>query len=222
MANIYTADQKQAKRAAIMQAAISLFTQRSYLNISMQAISETAGISKGTIFHYFATKEDLFMSLLLEHYQAYFHGLITQLAPRTALTSADFIQLMTTETATLIQHEDVLVRLNAIRGPILEGKANMAETVTQRNRLYAVSQELGQLLAVKTSQLLTPAQFSHLFVIQSGIISGLMNMSSLARFDHTDLQTTYPDFEIDLVPEAQRQMTYYLTAYLKEVSHAPR
>jgi hypothetical protein len=49
----------------------------------------------------------------------------------------------------LIEHHATLVRLNAIRGPILEGKANMAETVAQRNRLYAVSQQLGDTLVQK-------------------------------------------------------------------------
>lgn len=219
MANIYTTDQKNEKRQAIMQAAINLFRQQNYAQITMKQIADAVGSSKGTTFHYFATKEDLFMSLILERYQAYFNGLIRDLETRPALTEPAFIALMVDQTKVLIQDNDVLVRLNAIRGPILEGKANMAETVANRNRLYAVSQQLGTLLVHKTSGLLTQSQFSHLFVIQSGIISGLMNMMSLGQFNHTDLTATYPDFDIDLIPEAQQQMRFYLTQYLEEMTH---
>lgn len=221
MANVYTTDQKNAKRQEIMQAAVTLFRQQSYAQITMKQIADAVGSSKGTTFHYFATKEDLFMSLLLERYQAYFNGLIAELATGPTLTAPAFITLMVDQTKVLIQDNDVLVRLNAIRGPILEGKANMAETVANRNRLYAVSRQLGDLLVRKTNGLLTQHQFSHLFVIQSGMISGLMNMMSLGRFNHTALTATYPDFDIDLIPEAQQQMRFYLTQYLKEMpTHA--
>ncbi|PWS22116.1 TetR/AcrR family transcriptional regulator, partial [Enterococcus faecium] len=88
----------------------------------------------------------------------------------------------------------VLIRLNAIRGPILEGKANMQETITQREALYRASQRLGQQLVIQTDHLLDQSQFSHLFIIQSGIISGLMNMAALTSFNHHKLSVNYPDF----------------------------
>ncbi|PTM22633.1 TetR/AcrR family transcriptional regulator [Lactobacillus sp. PFC-70] len=218
MANIYTPDQKHAKRQAIMQAAVELFAHQSYPEITMQQIAEVVGCSKGTTFRYFATKEDLFMSILLEDYRDYFERLLTELAPTTRLTAADYIDWMTAQTQELILHHSVLVRLNAIRGPILEGKANMAETVARRNALYAVSRQLGERLETCTQQVLTQSQFSHLFIVQSAMISGLMNMASLASFNHATLAISYPDFEIDLVPEAQQQTRFYLTQYLKEFS----
>lgn len=218
MANIYTTSQKNEKRQAIMQAAVDLFGKQNYAQITMKQIADTVGSSKGTTFHYFATKEDLFMSILLERYQAYFKGLLNELNGVTALTGRDFITLMVDQTQVLIQDNDVLVRLNAIRGPILEGKANMAETVANRNRLYEISRQLGALLVTKTGGLLTQPQFSHLFVIQSGIISGLMNMMSLSQFNHAELTVNYPDFDIDLVPAAQQQMRFYLIQYLEEMN----
>ncbi|CAJ1225549.1 TetR family transcriptional regulator [Levilactobacillus zymae] len=216
MANIYTPDQKNAKRQAMMQAAVRLFTQQSYTAITMQQVATAVGSSKGTVFHYFATKEDLFMSILLENYQAYFQQLITELTAGPQLTRTTFSEWLVGQSQNLIEHHATLVRLNAIRGPILEGKANMAETVAQRNRLYAVSQQLGDTLVYKTDHLLSQSQFSHLFVIQSGQISGLMNMASLARFNHQTLSVAYPDFDIQVVLEAKRQLRYYLTGYLRD------
>ncbi|MGA3392367.1 TetR/AcrR family transcriptional regulator [Lactiplantibacillus pentosus] len=218
MANIYTPNQKAAKRQAIMQAAIDLFAHKSYTEITMQQIAETVGSSKGTTFRYFATKEDLFMTILLEDYQRYFEQLIAALTQEANFSASEYIAWMVEQTKRLIEQHDVLIRLNAIRGPILEGKANMAETIAQRDALYAVSQRLGQQLVVQTDNLLTQAQFSHLFIVQSGIISGLMNMASLTSFNHQKLARTYPDFEIQLVPEAQQQIKFYLIQYLEEFS----
>lgn len=216
MPNIHTTQQKQAKRELIMQVAMQLFAKQSYTQITMKQIADTAGVAKGTIFNYFATKEDLFMSILLEDYCVFFTKIIEQVKQQPEVTQAQFIDLMISSTRALINNHAELVRLNAIRGPVLEGKANMAETIKRRNELYALSHELGELLAVRSDQLLTQGQFSHLFIIQSAIISGLMNMSSLASFNHQEVALTYPDFTIDLVGEAEAQMRYYLRGFFKE------
>lgn len=215
LVNIYTQAQKEAKRQTIMRAAMQLFEQQSYATITMRQIAETVGSSKGTTFRYFATKEDLFMSILLERYQAYFKVRIETLQQGPQLTASGFSEWLVDQTENLIVNHAPLVRLNAIRGPILEGKANMAETVAQRHRLYAVSQQLGRVLVQKTDGLLTQTQFSHLLIIQSGQISGLMSMASLAQFNHHALNVAYPDFEIRLVPEARQQLRYYLQGYLR-------
>ncbi|WP_125709301.1 TetR/AcrR family transcriptional regulator [Companilactobacillus zhongbaensis] len=217
MVNIYSQNQKDAKRQSIMDAAIQLFKNQSFSNITMKKIADTAGISKGTIFHYFQTKEDLFMSVLLENYYQFFSNMMLELNEYHRITKDEYIKIMVNQTSTLITKHDVLVRLNTIRGPILEGKANMDETVKKRNQLYSISKKLGQLLSDKTSGLLTQQQFSHILIIQSGIISGLMNMASLTRFNHTDLGIDYPDFEINLESEAKQQMRFYLTKYLEEI-----
>ncbi|MDY2513327.1 TetR/AcrR family transcriptional regulator, partial [Weissella confusa] len=124
------------------------------------------------------------MTLLLEDYQRYFTQLTTDLAQQPPLSADDFIAWLTTQTRQLIEEHSVLIRLNAIRGPILEGKANMQETITQREALYRASQRLGQQLVIQTDHLLDQSQFSHLFIIQSGIISGLINMAALTSFNH--------------------------------------
>lgn len=216
MSNIYTTNQKDARRQSIMQAAVQLFKTQGYSEITMKQIADTVGTSKGTTFHYFATKEDLFMSILLENYQQFFTDLLIKLEGYSQISEEVYVSFMVDQTENLIRNHDVLVRLNTIRGPILEGKANMDETVAKRNNLYAISKQVGQKLFEKTNGLLTQNQFSHIFIIQSGIISGLMNMASLTRFNHTDLKVDYPDFEIKLIPEARQQMNYYLIEYLKE------
>ncbi len=51
------------KRAAIMKAALILFTQRGFHGTPTSMISESAGVSTGTLFRCFETKNDLINSV---------------------------------------------------------------------------------------------------------------------------------------------------------------
>ncbi len=54
------------KRAAILDGARSVFTAQGFGGASMDAIAEAAGVSKMTLYRYFASKEALFASLIGE------------------------------------------------------------------------------------------------------------------------------------------------------------
>lgn len=64
------ADRHQALRAerrqAILQAAIPLFATNGFSETGVSSIAQAAGVSHGTVFLYFATKEELFRAALLE------------------------------------------------------------------------------------------------------------------------------------------------------------
>lgn len=51
-------------RAAILQAAFELFSTQGYRETSTAEICRRAGVSSGTLFHYFPTKERLLLALL--------------------------------------------------------------------------------------------------------------------------------------------------------------
>ncbi len=54
------------KRAAIMNAALRLFTRLGFHGAPTSKIARAAGIGTGTLFHYFSTKEELISQLYLE------------------------------------------------------------------------------------------------------------------------------------------------------------
>jgi AcrR family transcriptional regulator len=51
---------KDARPAEILSVALDLFAERGFAATKLEDIAEAAGIGKGTIYLYFATKEDLF------------------------------------------------------------------------------------------------------------------------------------------------------------------
>jgi AcrR family transcriptional regulator len=56
------------KRKAILEAAVELFAEQGYSQTSMQQIADSIGISKGSLYSFFHSKEDLIISIY-EHYQ---------------------------------------------------------------------------------------------------------------------------------------------------------
>lgn len=57
---------KQETRAAIMEAAITLFGERGYENTSISALAKAAGIGKGTIYSYFSSKNEILLAFCEE------------------------------------------------------------------------------------------------------------------------------------------------------------
>lgn len=67
---------RSIKRAQILAAAERVFFARGYDRASVDELRREAGVSKGTIYAYFDSKEDLFRSLCDEIHDRVFAGLI--------------------------------------------------------------------------------------------------------------------------------------------------
>ncbi len=57
---------KDARPEEITAAALTLFVQRGYANTRLEDVARLSGVSKGTLYLYFANKEDLFKAVVRE------------------------------------------------------------------------------------------------------------------------------------------------------------
>lgn len=57
---------KTKKNTLILEAAFELFSQNGYKNTKIADIAARAGIGKGTVYEYYGSKEDIFISSILE------------------------------------------------------------------------------------------------------------------------------------------------------------
>lgn len=219
MANIHTPAQKQQKANTIASVAGQIFQEKGFNQISMNEIAKRAGMSKGTLFNYYKTKEDLFMTVLLVGYQKYFASLTGVVTQSPLKSLEDFQTFLLKETQNLIENYTPLLRLNALRAPILESNSNLEETLANRQKLYDVSKRLSQLIHQQLPQL-GVNQINHIFIVQSAIISGLMNMAGLENFDHRPTGQPLADFEVDITKEAQIVLKGYLKEMIGEKEHA--
>ncbi|NBB94490.1 MAG: TetR family transcriptional regulator [Planctomycetes bacterium] len=80
-----TDDKKQNRRLAILDAAADVFADRGYATATCDEIAKRAAVSKGTLYNYFRSKQDLFTQLFLSSVaedEATIDGVIAQ--PGTA------------------------------------------------------------------------------------------------------------------------------------------
>jgi len=87
------ARRKDARPGEIVEAALRLFAERGFAASKLEDVAAAAGISKGTIFLYFPTKEDLFRAVVR---QAVLPNLeaATALVADPALSAADTLRLL--------------------------------------------------------------------------------------------------------------------------------
>ena len=69
--------EKRRQRQDMLDAALELFSQNGYHNVSMNEIAEKAEFAVGTLYKFFSNKEDLYKSLMLENSER-FHSVLTK------------------------------------------------------------------------------------------------------------------------------------------------
>jgi len=63
-------ERSQRSRAAVLDAALALFSTQGYRATSMREIAEKAGVSTGNVYHHFTDKEAIFLELLDVYWRA--------------------------------------------------------------------------------------------------------------------------------------------------------
>jgi AcrR family transcriptional regulator len=102
-----------AKRRAILAAAAEVFREHGFAAASMSAVAERAGGSKATLYRYFASKDDLFVSLMLEKVMQHAEEVFDTLRPsddlrRTLIRfGAGLLELSLSETSLSVRRNSI-------------------------------------------------------------------------------------------------------------------
>jgi AcrR family transcriptional regulator len=75
-------DMADERRAHIMQAALACFARKGYHLTTMDDIAQESGLSKGSLYWYFKSKKELFLSI----FEAYFRQMETAVQPILEVT----------------------------------------------------------------------------------------------------------------------------------------
>jgi AcrR family transcriptional regulator len=84
---------KEARPAEIIAAALASFAERGYAATKLEDVAAAAGISKGTIYLYFPTKEDLFRAVVRQAVLPNVEAAEANLASHTG-SSADMLRML--------------------------------------------------------------------------------------------------------------------------------
>ncbi|MGX4645265.1 TetR/AcrR family transcriptional regulator [Holzapfeliella sp. JNUCC 80] len=204
---------KELKAQAISSVTLELFKTRDFADISMNEIAQKAGISKGSLFNYYKTKENIFMHLLLVGYQDFFNQLIIKIKQQNPKNKDQLKAFLIESTQDLIDNHLTLIKLNSLRGPVLENKASREQTIFERKKLYEIHEELAQLVQQIVPDI-SLNQANKLFIIQSSIISGLINLSDLDYFQTEPLTKSFADFKVNIYHDSIETFAAYLDSVL--------
>ncbi|MGH7603683.1 MAG: TetR family transcriptional regulator [Gemmatimonadaceae bacterium] len=78
----------EERPSELLEAALRIFAERGYANTRLEDIAATVGVTKGTIYHYFATKEDLLRRAIRHFHEQAFRPLEAVLEKRQSPVSA--------------------------------------------------------------------------------------------------------------------------------------
>ncbi len=71
----------EQRRNQIVEAAIKVILQKGFSASSMNDIVKASGLSKGGVYHHFASKEDLMIGVLTYFFERYSHGFLDSIDP---------------------------------------------------------------------------------------------------------------------------------------------
>lgn len=132
--------QKQARRQALLDIAWELFLATDYGSLTIAEIAARAGLAKGTVYLYFATKEELFLAIQERQLAAWFDDLHARFAaaPRPA-TPDEIARLICAS----LDRRSGLVGLLAILHTVLEHNIDLTSALRFKHLLLERLTQIG-------------------------------------------------------------------------------
>lgn len=137
----YSQDQKLQRRDDILNAAATLFEQRRYEQITMDDIAKIAGVSKGTLYVYFRTKESIFLEQARQKIDLFFGHLLEDLQSHQSPIGVDGI---VNALARAYKNSEGMTKLLSVLHQVLEYKAGFDCALAFRQALLPLLKRAGE------------------------------------------------------------------------------
>lgn len=201
-----SSEAKQERAQRIVGAARELQAEQPFGELTMAAIARRAGLAKGTIFLYFATKEALGLALTEALLNGWFVDVAAELdtlpAPSEPRTIARLI-------AGTVDARPDLVRMLALLGTLLEHNVAVETMLAFKRRLLDRLDELGAKLE-RVVPFVAPGGGTRALLLIHALVVGLQQMAAPAPAAREALQT--PELErlaVDLHTELELALAAY-------------
>lgn len=137
LARAKTKEDKRHKHQAIMDSAESLFRQHQILP-TVATIAKNSGQAKGTVYLYFSSKEAIYLSLLMRHYDIWFKHILDTVAQHQSLG------LMLNAFLQYPLRDEIFLNLANLSSPMLEPNVDDDLLNIYYNNFNQQSEQLAQ------------------------------------------------------------------------------
>ncbi|MDX8363413.1 TetR/AcrR family transcriptional regulator [Cytobacillus sp. IB215316] len=208
-----TDDAKAKKATHIINVARECYMNSTFKDIKMSDIAQKAGVSKGTLFNYFTSKEHLFTSLLLVEYEKWTKHIEKVLSEIDEMDFNDFKKFFLNEMQHILDPNSIYIRLSALKNSILESNMDVETVAKVKKEIYDIGYRMCALLANKFEPF-SQEVMVELFLIQDAIITGFANTAIIP--DHVQYALKKHNLDgvsLNFRESSLKVMEYYLDGF---------
>lgn len=206
-------EQKQERRQALLDTAWQLLQSSTYDAINMLDVAEKAGLAKGTVYLYFATKEALFLAVLEQQFGLWFEEMdrVLDSTPQS-MTRFELVSLLVNS----FTGKPRLAYLFSIAHVILEHNIDYESALKHKRMLRDKIARTGGLLE-KRLTCLQPGQGAELLLRIYALLIGIENLARPAPIvqqvisENADLAVFNVDFAHEIGALSNMLLHYYET-----------
>jgi len=170
----YSDEQKHQRQLEMCQAAKLLLKERRYENVTMNDIAEICGVSKGTLYVYFRTKEALFLTYAEQEINEFFSLLHETLAQQPNGAGIDCVLH---SLGSIYSQKSEFGRLLALLHTVLESKVDLDTALSFRRMLKPLLESTGEEFE-RHLRFLSPGEGSRLLLSIHAISLGFQQLSN--------------------------------------------
>ncbi len=200
--------QKEARREAILKAARALFLESGFFDVNMASIAKRSGLAKGTVYLYFQTKEEIFLTLSTEEFENWLDMFDEEL-----INAGDNLEIETflVVLKRVMHQRDVMKRLVSLLHLVLEKNISFEEAFAFKMNLKKRSEKTSELIEkalpfLKSGQGIDVLTTHHCLMVGFGQMSDPSPVLSKV-LEHPELAA----FRVDLEERLVDSMFLFLT-----------
>ena len=200
----YSEAERQHKKHQIMRAAAQMLELKDYDDVAVREIAEQLDFSKGTLYNFFSSKEEIFLELYKSELEAWLEELVEILTSKTSLPDA-----LTTLVAKHCQRR-LFTKLMACLNTVLE--INLDSTLLKDFKFYLLHhvQDVAQKLAICGSPI-RPEDFPEFIIHYTAHFNGIYLMGRRSP-NLVKVLKTNPELKV-FAPDLKLEMTSYVFRY---------
>ena len=119
MPKIISEQEKNEREEYILAQAIALFDEMDFFDITMNQLAKKCGLSKGTLFNHFPTKETIFARLLYKEYASWGIYELQQLREQKHFTPESYLDFIMKMTKDVLENRMRMIRLVSLKRSII-------------------------------------------------------------------------------------------------------
>jgi AcrR family transcriptional regulator len=168
-----TDEAKTEKGRIILDTALRLFKKKEYKEITVSMIACHAKIAKGTLFLYFPTKEELFLSLAARQFNSFFQSFNTHISEDNKAPKIDGLISVILKS---IEGNEDLIKISPLMNTIIEKNVSAKTLMEFKNKIHSEMIDTGKNIEMKYPSV-APGRGVQVLMWLYGLMIGFKNIS---------------------------------------------